>query len=38
MADERSLCPPAMRLRALSIERLGSERVIELVGLAASRC
>jgi DNA-binding NtrC family response regulator len=36
MADERSLCPPAMRLRALSIERLGSERVIELVGLAPS--
>jgi DNA-binding NtrC family response regulator len=36
MADERALCPPAMRLRALSIERLGADRVIELVGLAPS--
>ena len=36
MADERSLCPPAQRLRALSIERLGADRAIELVGLAAS--
>ena len=35
MADERSLCPPAMRLRALSIERLGADRAIELVGLRA---
>ena len=34
MADERALCPPAMRLRALSIDRLGADRVIELVGLA----
>jgi DNA-binding NtrC family response regulator len=36
MADERSLSPPAQRLRALSIERLGPERAIELVGLAPS--
>ena len=36
MADERSLCPPAMRLRALSIDRLGADRAIELVGLAPS--
>jgi len=36
MADERSLCPPAQRLRALSIERLGADRAIELVGLAPS--
>jgi DNA-binding NtrC family response regulator len=36
MADERALCPPAMRLRALSIERLGADRAIELVGLAPS--
>ena len=36
MVDERSLSPPAMRLRALSIERLGPERAIELVGLAPS--
>jgi DNA-binding NtrC family response regulator len=36
MADERSLSPAAIRLRALSIERLGPERVIELVGLAPS--
>ena len=36
MADERALCPPAMRLRALSIDRLGADRAIELVGLAPS--
>jgi DNA-binding NtrC family response regulator len=36
MADERSLCPPAQRLLALSIERLGPDRAIELVGLAPS--
>ena len=36
MADERALCPSAMRLRALSIERLGADRAIELVGLAPS--
>jgi len=36
MADERSLGPTAMRLRALSIDRLGADRAIELVGLAPS--
>ena len=36
MADERSLGPAAMRLRALSIDRLGADRAIELVGLAPS--
>ena len=36
MADERALCPSAIRLRALSIDRLGADRAIELVGLAPS--